>query len=133
MLITEKTSPEAIEAALLLLPPGKYDLGNGRSVRIHPNGNRWWYQNSQLHREDGPAFERVNGTCEWYQNGKQHRVGGPAVEGADGTREWWVDGIRHRVDGPAVMKPNGSQEWWINGKRERAKRKQSKSIEPAVG
>jgi hypothetical protein len=43
MLITKTTSPEAIEAALL--------PGNGVSVRIHPNGDRWWYQNRHLHRE----------------------------------------------------------------------------------
>ena len=45
----------------------------------HANGNKYWYQNGELHREDGPAIERANGTKEWYQNGKLHREDGPAA------------------------------------------------------
>jgi hypothetical protein len=150
MLITETTSPEAIEAAVLLLPPGEYEFGDGVKVTITTDGTRIWIQNGMFHREDGPAIESVTGARRWlvngalhredgpaidgpdglrmwYRNNKKHREDGPAVEGADGTREWWVDGMRHRVDGPAVTKPYGSQEWWINGKRKGTKRKQFKS------
>ena len=109
MLITKTTSPEAIEAALLLLPPGEYELGSGITVRIDTIGDR-----------------------RWFKNGKKHRKDGPAVEGADGSCEWWINGKRHREDGPAIEYADGRSGWWINGKRMRAKSRQFKAIEPAV-
>jgi len=33
-------------------------------------GNKLWYLNDKLHREDGPAIEYANGDKEWYLNGK---------------------------------------------------------------
>jgi len=54
---------------------------------------RRWYLNGKRHREDGPAFEHVNGARrEWYLNGKRHREDGPAVEYAGGGCEWWLNG-----------------------------------------
>ena len=44
------------------------------------NGDKSWYLNGKLHREDGPAIERANGDKSWYLNGKLHREDGPAVE-----------------------------------------------------
>jgi hypothetical protein len=32
-------------------------------------GERGWYENGYLHREDGPAIERPNGTKAWYYRG----------------------------------------------------------------
>jgi len=78
-------------------------------------GDRFWYLNGQLHREDGPAVERANGSRSWYLNGKIHREDGPAVEFADGVRSWWINGELHREDGPAVELANGVCEWYLNG------------------
>jgi len=40
------------------------------TVKVDVNGDRGWYLNGELHREDGPAVELANGVCEWYLNGK---------------------------------------------------------------
>ena len=37
-------------------------------VKVDANGNKYWYLNDKLHREDGPAVERTNGSKEWYLN-----------------------------------------------------------------
>ena len=39
------------------------------TVKVYKNGDREWYLNDKLHREDGPAFEYANGDKEWYLNG----------------------------------------------------------------
>ena len=40
---------------------------------IDQDGNKRWHdQQGQRHREDGPAFEAVNGSKEWWLNGKQY-------------------------------------------------------------
>ena len=33
-------------------------------------GNKYWYLNGKLHREDGPAYESINGYHGWYFHGK---------------------------------------------------------------
>ncbi len=50
-----------------------------------------WYKNGKLHREDGPAVERIDGTKVWYRKGKLHREDGPAIEYCKGNKEWWVN------------------------------------------
>jgi hypothetical protein len=78
------------------------------------DGNKEWFVDGKLHREDGPAIERADGTWEWYINGKKLDPQPIKKEGA------WVfqDGFgqRHRTDGPAVIwtDPNGDrrEEWW---------------------
>ena len=40
-------------------------------VKVCTNGNKRWYLNGKLHREDGPAVEGSNGSKTWYLNGKQ--------------------------------------------------------------
>jgi len=89
------------------------------------NGNRKWFLDNQLHREDGPAIERVDGSCEWFLNGLRHREDGPAIVNVDGSREfnrlreWFINGKRHREDGPAIEFANGDNEWFAYGKRHR--------------
>ena len=56
------------------------------------NGDKSWYLNGKLHREDGPAIERANGDKSWYLNGKLHREDGPAVEWANGYKSWYLNG-----------------------------------------
>ena len=48
------------------------------TVKVWDNGNKSWYLNGKLHREDGPAREWANGDKVWYLNGKLHREDGPA-------------------------------------------------------
>ena len=33
-------------------------------------GTKYWYLNGELHREDGPAYESVDGHKVWYYKGK---------------------------------------------------------------
>ena len=80
------------------------------------NGTTKYYnEENQLHREDGPAVEWEDGSKAWYVNGKRHREDGPAVEYANGTKEWYVNGQLHREDGPAVEWEDGSKAWCVNG------------------
>jgi hypothetical protein len=62
------------------------------TVKVHPNGDKEWFLNGMLHREDGPAIECANGDKEWYLNGKYHREDGPAVEYSGGTKYWYLNG-----------------------------------------
>jgi hypothetical protein len=47
--------------------------------------------NGNLHREDGPACEYIDGTRCWYLNGRRHRIDGPAIEYANGDRYWYLN------------------------------------------
>ena len=61
--------------------------------QIDADGTKRWYnEEKQLHRLDGPAIELANGTKHWYQNGKCHRLDGAAIQYADGTYEFWEYG-----------------------------------------
>ena len=79
------------------------------------NGDKSWYLNGELHREDGPAIEFSNGNKLWYLNGKLHREDGPAVEWSSGDKHWYLNGKLHREDGPAISRRNGGKEWYLNG------------------
>ena len=61
---------------------------------IYSNGDKYWYKNDKLHRENGPAVESPNGDKAWWINGKCHRVNGPALEYADGKKVWYINGTR---------------------------------------
>lgn len=37
----------------------------------HTDGDKFWYQNDELHRLNGPACEFVNGDKYWYIDGKK--------------------------------------------------------------
>ena len=82
-------------------------------------GDREWWSNGKLHREDGPAAEYANGDKEWYKDGKRHRTDGPAVIWADGSKFWLLNGKLHREKAPAVEYANGDKEWYIEGKLHR--------------
>ena len=56
------------------------------------NGDKAWYLNGEIHREDGPAVEYANGDEWWYLNGKRHREDGPATEYPDGRKYWYLNG-----------------------------------------
>jgi hypothetical protein len=84
-------------------------------LHVDSHGNKSWWLNGKLHREDGPALEHNDGAKIWYLNGERHRIGGPAYE-SDYLNTWWIDGKLHREDGPAVEYIGGTVEWWLNDK-----------------
>jgi len=86
-------------------------------VKVFTNGDKYWYLNGELHREDGPAIEYADGSKFWYLNDKRHREDGPAIEWANGTKHWFLNGKYHREDGPAVERANGDKKWYLNGKK----------------
>jgi len=53
---------------------------------------RWFNEDDQLNREDGPAVEEIKGYKAWYINGKRHREDGPACEYASGNKSWYING-----------------------------------------
>lgn len=66
---------------------------NSSSVyMVEHQSSRVWYKENLLHREDGPAIERINGDKGWFVNGLRHREDGPAVEYANGNKHWWLYG-----------------------------------------
>jgi len=80
------------------------------TITTDKNGTRCQLLNGQYHREDGPAFERVNGDQIWYLHGKKHRRFGAAVITA-ARKEYWLNGKRY--DMPKFnSKPKC---WWLNG------------------
>ena len=64
------------------------------TVKVYPNGDKFWWLHGKLHREDGPAYEGANGNKSWYLNGKLHREDGPAMEFASGFKYWFLNGER---------------------------------------
>jgi hypothetical protein len=66
-----------------------------RDSKIMTNdGNKSWFLNGKLHREDGPAVEWNDGSKFWYLNNKRHREDGPAIEWADGDKCWYLNNER---------------------------------------
>ena len=64
-------------------------MKNKSELKVNSNGDKFWYLNSYLHREDGPAVEYKNGNKYWYLNDKLHRIDGPAVEYVSGNKHWY--------------------------------------------
>jgi hypothetical protein len=61
-------------------------------ITIEDNGTiKWYNENDESHREDGPAVEHANGNKSWYLNGKLHREDGPAVEYVGGSKSWYLN------------------------------------------
>jgi len=42
------------------------------TVEVRDNGDKFWYLNDKVHREDGPAAEYIDGRKGWYLNGNKH-------------------------------------------------------------
>ena len=79
-------------------------------VEVYTNGDKYWYLNDKLHREDGPAIEFNDGTKKWFLNGELHREDGPAIKWGDGWHgdKYWFFKSKHHRD--------GSKHWYLNGK-----------------
>ncbi len=110
---------EAYEEAIQKLDGGG---SNGRK-EYWPSGKWqstvWRNAEGQLHRVDGPAFERSDGHAEWWEKGKRHRENGPAMEYAGGSKFWYLNGKYHREAGPAVEWADGMKKWFLNGEWQR--------------
>jgi hypothetical protein len=65
------------------------------TLQVDKLGNKRWRLNGKLHREDGPAFEHINGLKQWRLNGKLHRIDGPAVIFSDGYKGWYLNGKKY--------------------------------------
>jgi hypothetical protein len=63
-------------------------------VKVYDDGDKYWYLNNKLHREDGPAVEYASGEKNWCLNGKRHREDGPAVECAS-YKLWYLNGTNY--------------------------------------
>lgn len=77
-------------------------------------------QAGNLHSEEGPAVECLNGDKYWYYDGKLQNLHGPAYEGANGTKCWYFDRNLHRWTfdpGPAVETADGEKQWYLFGTR----------------
>jgi hypothetical protein len=61
-------------------------------VKVDFEGNKSWFLDDELHREDGPAIEDANGYKAWYLMGKLHREDGPAIEYSNGDKAWSLNG-----------------------------------------
>jgi hypothetical protein len=65
------------------------------TVEVNEKGTYWFKEGTKiLHREDGPACEWANGDKFWYKNGKLHREDGFAFEtildfGSIGSCKYW--------------------------------------------
>ena len=62
------------------------------TVKVWPNGDKYWYLNGKVHREDGPAIECANVYKAWCLSGEIHREDGPALEDSYGFKSWWLKG-----------------------------------------
>lgn len=68
------------------------DKNGGYQIAVEAPTGRRYLRGTQLHRDNGPAYEGRDGTQEWWKNGELHRDGAPAVIHDDGAEEWWEDG-----------------------------------------
>jgi len=60
-------------------------------IEEYEDGDKYWYLNGKLHREDGPADESFSGNRRWYKNGLLHRDNGPAIW-TNIIKEYWYNG-----------------------------------------
>ncbi len=51
---------------------------------------RYYNEQNQLHRVDGPTVEYANGDKSYYLHGICHREDGPAIDWII-TKEWWYN------------------------------------------
>jgi hypothetical protein len=65
-------------------------------LTIYDNCNKSWeLPNGKLHREDGPAYEGIDGNKFWYINDELHREDGPAIEYISGNKRWFLNDIQY--------------------------------------
>jgi hypothetical protein len=104
---------------------------NYTGIVVYSDGEKVWYLNGLLHREEGPCteckdcqsdnFEPASGSPEVspmeksLAKPKTCSKPGPAIVWASGGKQWFLNGKLHREDGPAVVYADGEKEWHLNG------------------
>jgi hypothetical protein len=68
------------------------------TVEVYPHGDKCWYLNGKLHREDGPAIEYANGYKSWWLNDKklteeEHKKAMNQLKPSCEGKEVEIDGI----------------------------------------
>ena len=74
----------------------------------------FYYVNGNIHREDGPAIEYINGTKVWRINNKLHRLDGPAIEWHTGDKSYYIEDksyTKEEFDKVAYFIKNGLQNY----------------------
>jgi len=67
-----------------------------RSVIDEDGVIKWFNEDNQLHREDGPAIEYPNGDKHWFMYNRLHRLNGPAIPSRNGNIQfWYLNGIEY--------------------------------------
>ena len=74
-----------------------------------------WILNNSYSRDNLPAVTYRRGEMHWYQNGELHREDGPASI-SKYMKSWLINDNLHREDGPAVIRTDGVLFWYLNGK-----------------
>lgn len=98
-----------------------------KTTITYPNGDTHHYLNEQLHRDDGPAYERKDGIHAYYQHGKLHRDDGPALVYPNNPQlnQYWIYGKKYSTfsqnilhntftneDGIFIKHKDGRSEWY---------------------
>ena len=90
-------------------------------VEVYSNGTKHWYLNGKLHREDGPAVDRIDDYKSWHLNGELHREDGPAIEWANGEKSWWLNDcplteeeFNESMARTVIEYTNGYKHWYLN-------------------
>jgi hypothetical protein len=65
---------------------------------IHPWCIKYFNENNDLHREDGPAYFDSWGFKHWFKNGKLHNEVSHALEYPNGNKIYYYNGIRIHVE-----------------------------------
>jgi hypothetical protein len=64
---------------------------NFTGIVEYQSGDKLWYKEGKIHRENGPAWEFPDGEKHWYKEDKLHRLDGPACEYPDGIKYWYIE------------------------------------------
>jgi hypothetical protein len=76
----------------------------------------FWFFDSRIHRELGPAIQYYDGTEVWYKHGVIHREHGCAIKYQDGNMHWFYEDDRFRDDGPAIINSAVDRRYHIFGR-----------------
>lgn len=84
-------------------------------IVIDERGTKYYFNDeTQFHRDDGPAIIHKDGSKSWYVNGEANDPKNPSVFFANGIFLWYRFN-HHRSDGPSEVRPNGYKEWYEDG------------------
>jgi hypothetical protein len=78
--------------------------------------SKFWFQNGQLHRIDGPAIEHPNGMKAWYKFGRLHRNNGPAFIPATANIALYLSLLALLI---SKTKLDINEEYYLHGEKQR--------------